>query len=231
MLTSSYTGEIVSYADRITHRNKLILLTLFAISFAYVEAAVVVYLREIVYPEGFSFPLKDIPVKLIIIELFRELATIVMLLSASVICGRRGWERFGYFLIVFGVWDLFYYVWLKATINWPSSLTEWDVLFLIPLPWIGPVLAPVLISLLMVITGIGITRLYEQNLTLKPGLLSWGLGIIATVLILYSFMSDFQATLDNQMPNTYAYYLLVAGLLLYAIGFAIPYRAALKSGS
>ncbi|UCE25749.1 MAG: hypothetical protein JSU74_06830, partial [Candidatus Zixiibacteriota bacterium] len=92
------------------------------------------------------------------------------------------------------------------------------------------VLAPVLISLLMVIAGVAITRLYDQDRAFKPGLLPWGLGVTATGVILYSFMSDFQATLDNQMPDAYAYHLLIVGLLLYAIGFAIPYRAALKSG-
>lgn len=219
----------MSKIEKNGHTGKLILITMFAISFAYVETSVVVYLRELIYPGGFTFPLKSIPLNLIVIELFRELATIIMLVTVALLCGQRIWERFGYFIIAFGIWDIFYYVWLKATIDWPSSPLDWDILFLIPVAWIGPVLAPVLVSVLMIITGFMITRLYSRGREFKPGWLSWILSIIATVAILYSFTRDFSATLNQQLPQPYQYSWLVLGLLLYIAGFVISYRDARKS--
>jgi len=209
--------------------GKLLLAALFATSFAYVEATVVVYLRELIYPEGFSFPLKDIPPRLIAIELLRELATMIMLLAVALIIARRAWERFAYFIFAFGIWDIFYYVWLKVTIDWPASITEWDILFLIPLPWIGPVLAPALISALLIVVGYLVARLTNCGGNFRPPLLAWILATLATALILYSFMRDTDATLRFRMPQPYSYQLLIAGLLLYVIGFIVAYRSATRS--
>lgn len=211
------------------YAGKLLLVATFAVAFAYVETTVVIYLREIIYPEGFSFPLKQIPPRLIVIELLRELATMIMLTALAIGIARRAWERFGYFVFAFGVWDVFYYVWLKATINWPSSLTEWDVLFLIPLPWIGPVIAPALIAALMVVTGFLIVRLISSGGLFRPPIVSWMMAWAATALVLYSFMRDTDATLRLQMPRPYSYLILTAGLLLYIVGFVISYRMALRS--
>jgi len=128
----------------------------FGIGFAYVEAAVVVYLREIFYPQGFTFPLSDLlseyrGIRLYATEVGRELATLVILITSSVLIGSNFRTRLACFLTLFAVWDIFYYVWLKVLLNWPATFMDWDILFLIPLPWAGPVLAPVLISLLMLL--------------------------------------------------------------------------------
>ncbi|UCD35891.1 MAG: hypothetical protein JSU90_03395, partial [Nitrospiraceae bacterium] len=113
--------------------SRLTWLILFSIAMAFVESAVVVYLRAIFYPEGFSFPLSIGTDEKILVEVVREVATIVMLLSIAGLAAHRLWERFACFMICFGIWDVFYYVWLKVLLDWPSSLFEWDVLFLIPL--------------------------------------------------------------------------------------------------
>ena len=146
--------------DRANLIKKIIWITIFSIAMAFVEAAVVVYLRAIYYPEGFAFPLTPRTDTIIGVELLREFATILMLLSIAVLTGRRGWERFAYFLFCFGIWDIFYYIWLKLLLDWPSSIFEWDILFLIPLPWIGPVIAPVFLSMLMIIFGFSISAGY-----------------------------------------------------------------------
>lgn len=217
--------------EKTAYSRKLLLIACFAVAFAYVETTVVVYLRDLIYPEGFSFPLKEIPPRLIVIELFRELATMIMLVTVALMMARQIWERFAYFIFTFGVWDIFYYVWLKATIGWPGSLTEWDVLFLIPLPWISPVIAPVLISVLMIIVGILILRLIDRRIDFRPPVISWISAFAATALILYSFLSDTGATLRLQMPQPYNYPLLISGLLIYAVGFAIAYRSAGRTSS
>jgi hypothetical protein len=98
--------------------HKILWLAVFGIAMAFVESAVVVYLRALFYPEGFKVPLKTITDYKIIIEVFREIATssCFYLLPSF----RQEWERFAY-LAVFGIWDIFYYIWLKALINWPHQ--------------------------------------------------------------------------------------------------------------
>ena len=98
---------------------KILWVTVFAAAMAFVESAVVVYLRVIYYPEGFTFPLKLIMDDTIMVELYREIATLFILLAVAVLTGRRFWERFAWFMLTFGVWDIFYYIWLKVLISWP----------------------------------------------------------------------------------------------------------------
>jgi len=213
--------------------RKIFLLACFGIAMGYFEAAVVVYLRELFYPGGFSFPLQAITLHLIVIELFRELATMIMIAAVAALAGRKFWEWFGYFIIIFGIWDIFYYVWLKVTIGWPASLLDWDILFLVPLPWIGPVIAPLLISILMIAGGIAIARRYAGGSIFRLTLWSWVLWIIATGVILSSFMYDTDATIHFQMPRPYLYSLLIVGLVLYIAGFILSCQKAndeLKSG-
>lgn len=207
---------------------KIFWVTVFAAAMAFVESAVVVYLRLLHYPEGFRFPLKLISDNTINVELFREIATIFMLLSIAVLAGKRFWERFAWFLLAFGVWDIFYYIWLKVSIDWPSSLFEWDILFLIPLPWIGPVIAPVSIALLMIMIGILIAHLFQNGHDYQPSLTSFTLVLIGTILILYSFMLDTEATLHQQLPQPYHYEFLIFGAILYATAFTDSYLRTMK---
>ncbi len=205
---------------------KIILLSLFAVAMGYFEAAVVVYLRDLLYPDGFSFPLRDMPVKIIVVELFRELSTMVMLVAVAALSGRRFWERFGFFIFIFGVWDIFYYIWLKVIINWPPNLLEWDILFLIPAPWIAPVIAPMSISILMIFIGLSIINLFCKGRDFKPILVTWALAILATASILFSFMRDRDAMFNKQTPEPYLYGLLVLGLIFYIIAYFLSYKKA-----
>ena len=132
------------------------LVMLLAIAFGYIEAAVVVYLRQIFHPTGFTFPLASFPLtaesrSMVIVEVGREAATLVLIFCAAYLSGHNRRQRLAYFLIIFAVWDIFYYVWLWVILGWPGSIMDWDVLFLIPFPWAGPVLAPVLVSLMMLV--------------------------------------------------------------------------------
>ena len=114
--------------------NKLSGITVWAIAFAFVEAAVVVYLRKLFHPQGFAFPLEAQPFGLILgVEVAREAATMVMLASCAWLADRRMWVRFGLLMVAFGVWDIFYYVWLWVILGWPPSPATLDILFLIPI--------------------------------------------------------------------------------------------------
>lgn len=110
--------------------RKILSIIVFSISMALVEAGVVIYLRALYYPDGFAFPLEIITKRHFIVEIGREAATILMIISVAALTGKRFWEKFAYFLICFGFWDIFYYIWLKVAIGWPSSLLDWDILFL-----------------------------------------------------------------------------------------------------
>ncbi|WP_163708784.1 hypothetical protein [Mangrovibacterium lignilyticum] len=131
--------------------SKFVILAVFGIAMAHVEGVVVVYLRKAM---GLLKPdvdtrkiLEEVPERLIKIEMTREAATIVMLVALALLTG-RGWiEQLMIFLWTFAFWDLFYYVSLYLTIQWPPSLKTTDVLFLIPRPWIAPVWFPVTVSL------------------------------------------------------------------------------------
>jgi hypothetical protein len=133
-----------------------ILVVILAIAFGYIEAAVVVYLRQIFHPNGFVFPLTgllltDSSRNLLIVEVGREAATLVVILIACELAGQNRRQRLAYFMIIFAVWDIFYYVFLKLILGWPASIMDWDVLFLIPARWAGPVLAPALVSAAMIV--------------------------------------------------------------------------------
>ena len=209
--------------------KKILLVFLFGIAFAYIEAAVVAYLRTIYYPSGFHFPLVMKYDRNLTIEFFREFATLLILFSSSALLSRKFWEGFGYFVIIFGVWDIFYYVWLKVTIGWPASVFDPDFLFLIPIPWIGPVLSAVLISLTMIIIGIDITDLFNKGYNVKPGLIHWVMVLIGSALILYSYMSDWGAAFFQKYPKPYNWFMLAGGIILFSIAYLHLRKSALKA--
>ncbi|MEK6754649.1 MAG: hypothetical protein AABZ02_00705 [Bacteroidota bacterium] len=195
--------------------------TLFSIAFAFVEASVVVYLQAIYYPEGFSFPLRLMSSHHIGVELSRELATVIMLAAVGILAGKSRWQKFSYFLIAFGVWDIFYYVWLKLALNWPATLFDWDILFLIPVPWIGPVIAPVLVSIVMIAGGLLMIRREEREGVFRTTRLMQLFALVGTAMILLSFLYDVDATLRFQMPKPYRYELLAAGLSCYVVVLSV----------
>ncbi|MBN1197953.1 MAG: hypothetical protein JXA23_01285, partial [Bacteroidales bacterium] len=170
----------------------LIPLTLFAISMGFLETAVVVYLREIFYPEGFDFPLKVIEGKVATTEILREAATILMLFTVSMVAARRWIIRFAWFIFLFAVWDIFYYVFLWLILGWPESLFTWDILFLIPTTWVGPVIAPVINSLTMILLAMVLIGANEQTSGLvRVSGWEWGLLIIGSVITMAAYMEEY----------------------------------------
>lgn len=167
---------------------------LFSIAMGFLEAAVVVYLRLLYYPNGFDFPIEPVIAmepNVILVEFFRELATIIMLLYVGISSGKTNQERFAFFLFCFAIWDLFYYVFLYLTLSWPSSLFTWDLLFLIPVPWIGPVITPVIISILMIVLSV---VLVKSSRSIKKQLLSkveWALLITGSIVVILSWVLDY----------------------------------------
>ncbi len=225
-------------SGRITQPGKILVVAgIFAIAMGYMESAVVVYMREILYPMGFAFPLKPMALPLAVTELFREAATMVMLAAIGWIAARKGTLRFAIFLFAFAVWDIFYYVFLYLLLGWPSSLLEWDLLFLIPVAWTGPVLAPVINSATMILLTLVIVQAdFRKG---KPALLlrEWALLITGSLITLLTYMLDparhilatgrmwdpGQALVDY-IPGSFNWWLFACGELLFVVCLAAYWR-------
>ncbi len=165
-------------------------LTFFSIAMGFLETAVVVYLRAIYYPHGFDFPLVNMNNSIAITELGREAATIIMLVGIGILSGKNPTQRFALFLYSFAIWDIFYYVFLKLLLNWPESLFTWDILFLIPLPWVGPVICPCIISLSMILLSSTLVYFNDKSPAIKVKSKEWILFITGSVVVILSFTID-----------------------------------------
>lgn len=172
-------------------KKLIIWVSLFAIAMGFMESAVVVYLRELFYKNGFEFPLKQISPFVAKIEFFREIATIIMLVGCGIMAGKNKLQRFAYFVLAFAIWDIFYYVFLYVCLGWPQALNTWDILFLIPVPWVGPVWAPCLLSLLMIIGSVFIIYKIDEQPNYRVGRPFWWLLISGAVVCIVSFMWDY----------------------------------------
>jgi hypothetical protein len=205
-------------------------LTLFGISFGYVEAAVVVYLRALyepvqqrLYPgrePHALFPLLRLDqleingepaLRLLAVELAREAATLALLAAAALAVARNGRQWFAAFVVAFGLWDIFYYVFLKVLLDWPQSLETWDLLFLLPVPWAAPVLAPLLVALSMVVTGV---LTLGRETAGRPLRLTWGHWaalVLAGLLLVASFCWDYENLLAGGEPRSFPWPLFALG--------------------
>ena len=192
-------------------RRTLFWLTIWGMAFAYIEASIVVYLRKIYYPTGFSFPAILIDPDIAAVELIREVTTLVFMWAVAELTYRTFQCRLAVFMFLFGIWDIFYYVFLKATLNWPASLFDWDILFLVPLPWVGPVWAPVVVSMGMIWAGITILIRNEQGRPLDLGRGFMLLEVAAGLVIIVSFIIPGQVVLTQTLPQHFPWYLFLGG--------------------
>lgn len=202
-------------------KTKLIWLSLLAIGMAFLESSVVVYLREIYYPSGFQFPMVPIQPSILQVELWRELATLLMLVAIGILTGKSGKERFAWFLVSFAIWDLFYYLFLKILLDWPASLFTWDILFLLPVPWLSPVLAPCILASTMLLLGLVIAYREIQGSQQQVGVWNWTLLLSGSVVVLGTFMSDFfraKGDLSTWLPLDFPwlFFVIGEGLILWA---------------
>ncbi len=214
----------------------------FAVSMGYLESAVVFYLRRLYCPDGFGFPLRNfMDPHALAIEGLREMSTLVMLLAVAYLSAVSWKDRFAFFLFTFAVWDIFYYVWLKVLLGWPGSFQTFDVLFLIPWPWVGPVLAPVTASFTMILLALALLKSKDN-----PRPPEWALWIAGSFAILVTFLGDFgrlivegghlpgffQLAADprfreissNHVPGGYDWLLFIAGEAVILAGVFRFYR-------
>jgi hypothetical protein len=158
----------------------------YAIAMALLEAVVVAYLRALIQVTDASVTLGPY----LAMETWREVGTLTMLAAVGWLAGRTTVDRLCYGAFAFGLWDIAYYAWLKVLLGWPATLLDWDILFLVPLRWWGPVLAPVLIALL--VCAIAVLAVVRMERGMPPAI---GRARVATLaagglLALYVFMAD-----------------------------------------
>lgn len=225
-------------------RKLIILLTLFSIAMGFMESAIVVYLRALYYPSGFDFPLVPLHNNILLTELLREAATLIMLITIGLIAGRSKAEKFVFFLYCFAVWDIFYYIFLKLLIDWPASLFTWDILFLLPVPWVGPVLAPVILSFTMIIMTILVLHQENKGMAVRIRLRDWILLIAGSLIIIFSFTQDYinimlapdssgspQAMIHNLMdyiPLVYNWWIFIIGEVIILGDILLIYKATYR---
>jgi hypothetical protein len=205
--------------------NRWGMVVIYAAAMARVESAVVFYLRSMM---DRLEPYQPDPLPVIggfaRVELTRELATLVMLVAVGFLAGRTWRARFGYAVIAFGVWDIFYYVFLKMICDWPHSLLDWDILFLLPVPWWGPVLAPVLISGLMILWGTFASQFEPGPVPASSNWSAWVFNLTGVALALYVFMADSIAAahhgleaIRTALPERFNWTLFAVAFLLMGI--------------
>jgi hypothetical protein len=197
----------------------------FSMAFAYIESAVVVYLRAIFYPDGFTFPvnifdLSPLGKRLLLTEIGREAATIVLIFTSSWLFGKNRRQRFAYFMIIFAVWDIFYYVWLKIMLDWPASIMDWDILFFIPMTWASAVLYPVLVSIALLIFASVILYRDAHGRTIRVKPIDWFVFVLAGIIIVVSFCTPGPHVTEADYKSYFYWPIFAAGLLL-AVGMFI----------
>jgi hypothetical protein len=217
-------------------------LFLFGIAFGYLEAAVVTYLRELHEPArqrfhpGRSraelFPLAtldqlretgEVQTQTLAVEVGREAATIIMLAAVALAVSRNAGEWAAAFVVSFGVWDITFYLFLKLLLGWPASLFTWDILFLIPVPWVGPVLAPVLVSLVMIAAGVWHLREQARGRPTRIAVGEWSAILAGAVVIVISFAMDYKNIMAGGLPQQFNWWVFATGL---GIGVLSYTRAA-----
>jgi len=200
-------------------------LFLFGIGMAFLESAVVVYLRDI-WKIANLFPVENIfengeKLGILKIEFAREAATLLMLVSISCALGRNIWQCMAYLLFLFGVWDIFYYAWLWVLVGWPQSLLSWDVLFFIPYTMVSPVSAPVAVSAIMIFCGMMIIHAQRKRVVLKATRRFWFMEVLAFTLIYTSFIWE-TGKVNAGLPESklhYPWLILVLGLTIGLTAF------------
>jgi hypothetical protein len=206
----------------------------FAVAMAYLEAAVVVYLQGALAAQvGAIFPLRPASEAgdLMAIEAGREAATLVMLGAVGILAGRSGLERLAWSAVAFGAWDIGYYGWLFVFSGWPRSLGTTDLLFLLPVPWVGPVWSPVAVSAALVAVGMAGARLVRRGARLRLTRRDWLLGLAGGLLVILSYTLDAGRVMDGGLPGPYPWPVFAAGMLLALLAAADALAGSARTGA
>jgi hypothetical protein len=130
--------------------------------------------------------------------------------------GQNALQKFCFFMIAFGIWDLFYYVWLWVMASWPENLMTWDFLF-----------SSLLVASAM--AGVGSSFIYCEG---KSHVIHWRwydwlVESTCGFLLMVAFCFDWKNILRvpdgaarSGIPNPFAWWLFLP-VLLFAILYAV----------
>ncbi len=206
--------------------KRLTAVTVYSVAMGYLESALVIYIREMIFGDATRvFPLRLLAPQLAVMEVMRELATIVMLAMVAYLAGKDRFERWMMFIYSFAIWDIVYYVALKILAGWPSSFLSLDVLFLIPVVWIGPVIAPILIALLLATTSVVLMSVRRRSPDLMIRRRNLWIFVAGCAVVLYSFTGRIfhillfsgPKGLENYTPETFDWLPFVFGYILMCL--------------
>ncbi len=212
-------------------------MTVLAAGLAVTEASVVVYLREVLvpkrevlFPETVREPLpllspddlrgkseRDDLTHLYFTEMAREITPLLVLLAAAVGFRRRRGEGIGFFLLGFAAWDILYYAALKVLMDWPASLGTWDVLYLIPVPWVAPVWAPLAVSAVLLLAGLIMLNRPQREMSPGARIYTHAAMLIGAGLVLCSFVLRWKDAIGG-VPAAFDWPWFLAGWMLGSAG-------------
>ena len=217
-------NKIKNINDSRLIRLRLISVIIFAMAMGILEAICVVYIRQIIFPPDGNIAIVPITNFNFSVEAIREAMTIIMLTTTSILAAYNVRTRLAMFFLAFGTWDILYYAGLRIFLQWPTSIMDWDALFLIPMAWYSPVLVPVLISLYFIFGSIFII-LHEGNGTkLKFNISVILLQLSAFVIWFYSFIRNSTLIYEIGYANAeYSWDLFFLGLILGGSSLAISF--------
>jgi hypothetical protein len=217
-------GEKDLFGEERSGVGLLCWLAVFAIAFGYIEAAVAHYLRLHLYPEGF-----DDTVRLVIdthtltVEVGRELCTLLLMVAVAAVTKGPLPRRLASFVFVFAVWDLSYYGALWLFEGWPSSPYDWDLLFLVPIPWFSPVLAPMVISVIGIAGAVWVQLILDRRSRL---IVPWhGLILVNAALIAWEISFLAYEGPRTGFPSRYHWWLFCLGVALALAGYLLTWRS------
>ena len=236
----------MAQALRTSVAGRILGLMVLAVALGHVEACVVAYLRqaaapvrELHFPEAVREPLpllsraqlaqagREVE-SLLGFEVAREVTVLLVLFAAAYGFRRRPGELAGFFLLGFAVWDIFYYVFLKLMLNWPASLGTWDILYLIPVPWLAPVWAPLLVSGTLLVASLFMLTRRPSAAAARGGLAPGVVIFVGVGGILSSFLLRWPEAMEA-VPARFDWPLFLAGWLVGVAGlvwwFAQPSAA------
>jgi hypothetical protein len=195
-----------------TFGKRAMIVAVYALAMAYLESAVVVYLqRALAMTPATLFPLRD-----------QTSLGLIMLVTIGWLAGSSSIERLAWTSVAFGIWDITYYFWLWVFIGWPTSLGTTDLLFLMPVPWVAPVSAPILVSLALIGFGLLFIRRVSQRASLSFRPRDWILLVSGGVVVIVSFTIDATYIRNGGMPAPFAWPVFTIGMVVAVLGVVPP---------
>ncbi len=213
-------------------RSTAVAVAAFGVAMGYLEATVVVYLRAAI-DAGVVTPAQD-PATLgtfEALEVAREAATLVMIAAIGWLAGRTRLERLAWAAVVFGLWDIVYYVGLRLAIGWPPTLDTWDVLLLVPSPWVGPVWAPIGVSAALIGAGLAAARRLRGGRPIATQPSQVTAAALGGFLVIASFLVDSNRVLTGDASPWTGWPLYLIGMGLAAVATVTALTGSVPPGS